>query len=80
MKCWSRRMTIVILACGVLTSLGCSVLHDLKPHRLQRLNRGPSVGSGALYSIPSPAADHEHLRVPEMPKSSAVSTDEDGPF
>ena len=57
---WSRRIARLALVCSVLTSLGCSVLHDLKPHRLQRLNRGPAVGSGALYSIPS--ADHQDLQ------------------
>ena len=80
MTCWSRRMTIMVLACGVLTSLGCSVLHDLKPHRLQRLNRGPSVGSGALYSIPSSSADHVNAHVSDVPKASAVSLDGNGAF
>jgi len=54
MNRWSRRMSLLLLACGLFTTLGCAVLHDLKPHRLQRLNRGPAVGSGALYSVADP--------------------------
>jgi len=51
MNCWSRRMFLLLLVCGLFAAPGCAVLHDLKPHRLQRLNRGPAVGSGALYSV-----------------------------
>lgn len=55
MNRWSRRISLLMLVCGLCTTLGCAVLHDLKPHRLQRLNRGPAVGSGALYSVADPS-------------------------
>lgn len=35
-----------VMACAVLGSLifqsGCSLLYELQPHRLQRMNRGPA--------------------------------------
>jgi hypothetical protein len=36
---------------GVITA-GC---HELQPHRLQRLNRGPGLSTEAYYSIPDPS-------------------------
>lgn len=37
----------------LLSSIGCSskMMHELQPHRLWRLNRGPAPGNGAMYSI-----------------------------
>ncbi|MBW3541659.1 MAG: hypothetical protein KY476_15430 [Planctomycetes bacterium] len=32
---------------------GC---HELQPHRLQRLNRGPDYTQPSLYSVPDPSA------------------------
>lgn len=40
---------------SLLGSTGCSLLHELKPHRLWRLNQASSPmagGSSAYYSIP----------------------------
>lgn len=40
----------------VAGAAGCEVLHELKPHRLHRWNRGPGMESGyeAYYSVPDP--------------------------
>lgn len=48
----SRRLLVGIGlgTCLVMLS-GCRIMHELQPHRLQRLNRGPDIGSGALYSV-----------------------------
>lgn len=51
----SQKLCVVAaLAVGLIPLSGCRVLHELQPHRLQRLNRGPDIGSGALYSVPDP--------------------------
>ncbi len=36
--------------------IGCQLLHDLQPYRLQRLNRGSGMQSGfeAYYSVNDP--------------------------
>ena len=49
------RFLITFLALASLAlSSGCSVLHELKPNRLWRLNRhtAPRGGSNVYYSIP----------------------------
>lgn len=33
------------------------MLHNLKPHRLARLNRAPKPGRDAFYSVSDPIAD-----------------------
>lgn len=40
---------------------GCqsAIWHELQPHRLWRLNRGPAPGNGALYSVPTEAESIE---------------------
>jgi hypothetical protein len=45
---WLLNSGLILLG---LTAAGC---HDLQPHRLQRLNRGPGMGSDAYYSVPDP--------------------------
>jgi hypothetical protein len=50
---------MALAAC--LALCGC---HDLLPHRLQRLNRGPDLsGDGYNFSVPDPIGD----RAGEMP-------------
>jgi hypothetical protein len=47
-------LTLAILV-SLLGSTGCSMLHELKPHRLWRLNQASSPmagGSAAYYSVP----------------------------
>ena len=55
---------LLVLSCAT----GCQLLHELQPHRLQRLNRGPEIGSGALYSvsdeIPDETDDEEEFILP----------------
>ena len=45
---WLMRSGLILLG---FTAAGC---HDLQPHRLQRLNRGPGLSSDAYYSVPDP--------------------------
>jgi hypothetical protein len=51
-----RRQLLALAALvSLLGSTGCSMLHELKPHRLWRLNQASSPmrgGSSAYYSIP----------------------------
>jgi hypothetical protein len=52
----TRRQLLALAALvSLLGSTGCSMLHELKPHRLWRLNQASSPmagGSAAYYSIP----------------------------
>lgn len=48
------RCALFVGALTLLSAAGCHILHDLQPHRLQRMNRNPDMGSGALYSVPDP--------------------------
>lgn len=66
MTIWRNLFSILLAA--VLAGLsGCSLLHELKPHRLWRLNQASSPmsgGSSAYYSVP------EQPRLPESPASA----------
>ena len=46
----------LVLVCGMLLGVvGCGeMLHNMKLHRLQRLNRNPPIGDGAMYSVSDP--------------------------
>lgn len=54
----SRLIPIVLAALALGSATGCeSLLHNLKPHRLWRLNRhSPPMASGSsvYYSVPAP--------------------------
>jgi hypothetical protein len=73
----ASRFILLIIAGFILTSvIGCdSLLHNLKPHRLWRLNRHSppmSTGSSVYYSVPPPplkddvAAEPNSANVPEF--------------
>ncbi len=60
----TRRQLLALAALvSLLGSTGCAMLHELKPHRLWRLNQASSPmagGSSAYYSIPElPRPDTE---------------------
>ena len=47
----SRTILALALACSILSNLGCaSFWHDLKPYRLNRLNRGPAPSLDPEFS------------------------------
>lgn len=50
----SRAGQWFLLGSVLLVTTGCSFFHDLKPHRLHRLNRVPDMmsGNGYNFSIP----------------------------
>lgn len=55
----ARRATAALfVAVLATTSTGCTmfetIMHELQPHRLQRLNSGPGMSSDAYYSVPDP--------------------------
>ena len=49
---------LLFLTAMVCSLTGCDFLHNLQPHRLHRLNRGPASSSGSLdisaFSVPDP--------------------------
>ena len=47
----SRTILTCALVCSIMSNLGCaSFWHDLKPHRLNRLNRGPAPSLDPEFS------------------------------
>ncbi|MDB4614109.1 hypothetical protein OAH18_00320 [bacterium] len=60
---------LTVLAAMMLAGLsGCNsaFMHELQPHRLWRLNRGPAPGNGAMYSVEDPLPDSQF----EIPTAS----------
>ncbi len=55
-----RRLVIGGMLCALLSSgTGCALMHELKPHRLWRLNRQPPPPSTANFSVSDPLpVDH----------------------
>ncbi|MAT13870.1 MAG: hypothetical protein CMJ46_01210 [Planctomyces sp.] len=44
-------LTALAIAAWVSTSTGCSLLHNLQPHRLHRMNRQSPPSSSAMFSV-----------------------------
>lgn len=50
-----RRLSFSVLAVGLwLTSSGCSMMHELQPHRMWRWNRGPAPSTNPFFSVSDP--------------------------
>lgn len=45
-----RLRTLMVLALLVGTAAGCSLLHELQPHRLRKLNSGPAPSFDPEFS------------------------------
>ena len=59
----------------VMSSAGCALLHELKPHRLSRWNRGVGMESGfeAYYSVRDPLpADSDQALADHVSRSGDV--------
>lgn len=71
----SRLISAALAAFLLTTGVGCgSLFHNLKPHRLWRLNRHSSPmasGSGVYYSVPDPPIERHAL--PELGEMADVS-------
>ncbi len=77
----SRLIPIVLAGLALGSATGCeSLLHNLKPHRLWRLNRHSppmSTGSSVYYSVPPPplrdsvTVESEFAETPDFELSSA---------
>jgi hypothetical protein len=70
---------LLFLTAMVCSLTGCDFLHNLQPHRLHRLNRGPasSSGSNPYFSVPDPLpvdADEVQDRMSQLPIRRASST------
>ena len=44
-------LLVAVLCLSAFTGCESKLLHNLQPHRLYRMNRGPAPGRGALYSV-----------------------------
>ena len=50
-----RHFAWCVLATGFwLTTSGCTLLHDLQPHRMWRWNRGPAPSANPFFSVSDP--------------------------
>ena len=50
-----RRFGLSVLAAGLwLTSSGCSLMHNMQPHRMWRWNRGPAPSTNPFFSVSDP--------------------------
>lgn len=71
-RCWWCLMATAM--CLVFS--GCAMLHDLRPHRMWRWNRGPAPSTNPFFSVSDPipqlgrAADSSELAV--EPTKTAV--------
>lgn len=52
----SRTVVTIALFASVVCQMGCSILHELKPHRMQRMNRGPAPSLDPEFSHWKPAS------------------------
>ena len=60
-----RRFGLCVLAAGLwLTSSGCSLMHNLHPHRMWRWNRGPAPSTNPFFSISDP--------IPQLGQASEI--------
>lgn len=73
---WLRTIAIALTTAMLFTSTGCSLLHNLKPHRLWRLNRATNgMHTDAYYSVSDPIPPRE-ARSSEAGVPESVSTPE----
>lgn len=69
-----RRFGWCVLAGNLwFTSSGCSLMHDLQPHRMWRWNRGPAPSTNPFFSISDPIP--ELGQASEFPKPSSDAPD-----
>ena len=57
---WFRTLALGLAAFVLLSSTGCSLWHNLKPHRMWRLNRVPEgMHKDAYFSVSDPIPDRD---------------------
>ena len=73
-----RRFRWCVLAGSLwMISAGCSLMHDLRPHRLWRWNRGPAPSGNPFFSVSDPILRLGQAAEPlESLNESANPTDE----
>jgi hypothetical protein len=69
-----RRFGVCVLASGLwLTTSGCSLMHNLQPHRMWRWNRGPAPSTNPFFSISDPIP--QLGQASEIPEPASVAQD-----
>lgn len=73
-----RRFGVCVLAGGLwLTSSGCSLMHNIQPHRMWRWNRGPAPSTNPFFSISDPIPQlGQSSEIPELASAASDSADE----
>ncbi len=62
MSRWRLGMIGLALVAVVATAVGCaSLMHEMQPWRLRRLNQTPSRSSDAFYSVPDDSSGGHSL-------------------
>lgn len=51
MKRMLKTFQFLMVVLAMSTSVGCSLLYELQPHRLQRLNQGEGMSREAYFSV-----------------------------
>lgn len=67
----------ILLGSLLVGSTGCSFFHDLKPHRLHRLNRVPDMMDDNAYNFsipPEPIPDGNSATSPSIDRAMPVPT------
>lgn len=64
-------VTLTVSGCSTFNDKAKSVLHNLQPHRLWRLNRHPAPRRDVYYSVSDP--------IPALPSPSFVEEDASQP-
>ena len=49
-RCW----WCVLASAMCLVSSGCALMHDFRPHRMWRWNRGPAPSTNPFFSVSDP--------------------------
>lgn len=69
-----RRFGLSVLAAGLwLTSSGCSLMHNIQPHRMWRWNRGPAPSTNPFFSVSDPIP--QLGQASEIPDSASTASD-----
>ena len=70
-----RRFGCCAMVCGLwLSSSGCTLMHDLQPHRMWRWNRGPAPSTNPFFSVGDPIPElGQASQFPRPPKDTSSS-------
>lgn len=76
-----RRFGWGVIVSGLwLTSSGCSLMHNLKPHRMWQWNRGPAPSTNPFFSVSDPIPHLGQAGEILEPGSTSLDPDDENRF